>query len=60
MKQIKMIIGKGGKVIIDAKGAGGEAKFTEDLAKDLGDIEERHKGIEIEPEKTQQQVKQNG
>lgn len=45
MKEVKLIIGKGGKMVkIDAHGKGGvgTAKFTEELAKELGTIEERH------------------
>lgn len=46
MKEIKLIIGRGGKVKILAKGTKGKGseQFTEKLAKDLGEIEERHKG----------------
>lgn len=45
MKEIKLVFGKGGKVQIltDAiKGKGTEG-FTEKLAKDLGETEERHR-----------------
>ena len=49
-KEIKITIGNGGKVkITTAKGSASEsAGFTEKLAKDLGDIEERHKGHSYE------------
>ena len=44
MKQVKLTIGKGGVVKIDAHGqeGAGTAEFTERLANDLGKIEERH------------------
>jgi hypothetical protein len=44
MKEIKMIFKPGGKCVIDAHGLKGEgtAKFTEELAKELGEIKERH------------------
>lgn len=46
MKEIKIVVGKGGKIKILAKGqkGTGTAQFTEKLAKELGDVEERHKG----------------
>lgn len=61
MKEIKVTIGKGGRVRIDAKGSkgGGTAKTTKELADKLGDIEERHKGIEVVPEQERNQEKLN-
>ena len=46
MKEIKIIIGKGGRTKILAGGASGTgtSEFTKKLADELGDIEERHKG----------------
>ena len=45
-KEIKIVVGKGGKIKILAEGAKGQgtAAFTEKLAKELGETEERHKG----------------
>jgi hypothetical protein len=56
--EIKLIIGRGGKVkILDkAKNAAG---FTEKLAKELGQVEERHKGGSYEGVNNQQQVQQH-
>lgn len=47
MKEIRVVIA-GGKAKILAEGPAGKgtAGFTEKLAKDLGEIEERHKGVE--------------
>jgi hypothetical protein len=49
-KEIKIVIGRGGRTKILAPGVkgSGTAKFTEDLAKDLGKTEERHKGVQHE------------
>lgn len=46
MKQVKLAIGSGGRVKILAHGTFGKGteKFTMDLAKDLGEIVERHQG----------------
>lgn len=46
MKQVKLCIGKEGRVRILAEGPLGQGteRFTESLAKELGDIVERHKG----------------
>lgn len=59
-KEIKLII-KGGRVKVLAKGSSAQeaANFTEKLAKDLGDIEERHKGGQYEQTQDRQQVKQH-
>jgi hypothetical protein len=45
MKEVKLVFMKGGKVKILAEGPNGKGteKFTEQLAKELGTIEERHK-----------------
>ena len=50
MKEIKLVISKGGKTKILAGGAGGAgtAAFTEKLAKELGQVEERHRGQDYE------------
>ena len=47
MKEVKLVFCKGGKVKILAEGPNGKGteKFTEQLAKDLGTIEERHRGF---------------
>lgn len=60
MKEIKIRFGKGGKTTITAsKASAGEvAQFTEKLAKELGAIEERHKGGHYESQGGQQQVEQ--
>lgn len=46
MKQVKLIIAKAGRVRILAHGTYGQgtAQFTESLARDLGEIVERHQG----------------
>jgi hypothetical protein len=56
--EVRLIISKGGKVkILDkAKNAAG---FTEKLAKELGQVEERHKGGSYETVGNQQQVQQH-
>lgn len=58
-KEIKIVIGKGGRTKILAPGVKGQgtADFTEDLAKTLGETEERHKGTTYEkhPEVKDQQ-----
>lgn len=61
MKEIKLIIGKGGKTKILADGVKGKGteKFTEKLAKELGDIEERHKGTTYLTNETSNEVKQH-
>ena len=61
MKEIKLIIGKGGKTKILAKGPAGKGteQFTEKLAKEMGEIEERHKGGSYEIAETNQDVKQH-
>jgi hypothetical protein len=60
MKEIILVIQKGGKVKILAEGQAGQgtAEFTEKLAKDLGQIEERHKGTHhaVHGEKQQQSL----
>lgn len=45
-KEVKLVIGSGGRVEIHADGPKGygTAKFTMDLAQALGEITERHKG----------------
>ena len=50
MKEVILIIQKGGKVKILAEGANGKGTeaFTEKLAGEMGRIEERHKGIHHE------------
>lgn len=47
MKEVKVVIGKGGraKVLADGPHGAGTEKFTESLAKELGTIVERHKGL---------------
>jgi hypothetical protein len=43
MREIKIVISKGGKLkMLDKDGT--SAQFTEKLAKELGQTEERHKG----------------
>ena len=56
--EIRLIVSKGGRVKILDKG-GSNAQFTEKLAKDLGKVEERHKGSSFEQNNTQQQVEQH-
>lgn len=58
MAEIKLIIPKGGKVKILDKGKNAAA-FTEKLAKELGSIEERHKGGHFEENTTTQNVEQH-
>lgn len=60
MREVKLIIGKGGKVKVLAKGTKGQgtAAFTEKLAKELGDIEERHKAGTATDVETSQQIEQ--
>jgi hypothetical protein len=61
MKEIKLIFGKGGQVKVLDKGlksGGSSAKFTEKLADELGEIEERHKGEVYEEQPQQQQIDQ--
>lgn len=60
MKEIKLVFGKGGKMKILAGGTKGTgtANFTEKLAKELGQIEERHKGTTHEETQENNQVKQ--
>lgn len=62
MKEIKLIFGKGGRVkVLDQglkKSGGSSAKFTEKLAEELGEIEERHKGEVFEEQTDQQQIEQ--
>ena len=59
MKEIRLII-NAGEVKILAEGAKGQgtADFTEKLAKDLGKIEERHKGLDHVAQVHKDQVKQ--
>jgi hypothetical protein len=56
--EVRLIISKGGRVkILDkAKNAAG---FTEKLAKDLGQVEERHKAQDYTTDSRNQQVKQH-
>jgi len=56
--EIKLVIGRGGCVKILDK-AKNSAAFTEKLAKELGQIEERHKGSEYSTDSQNQQVKQH-
>lgn len=60
MKEIKIRFGKGGKTKItsDKASAGDSAQFTEKLAKELGSIEERHKGGQYHSQGGEQQVEQ--
>ena len=60
MKEIKIIFGKGGRTQILAPGQKGQgtAQFTEKLAKDLGEIEERHKAQDYTHTDSQQQINQ--
>ena len=60
MKEIKIVIKRGGKVVINAKGMAGAGTeiFTEKLAKDLGAVEERHKGQNYGENHASQQVSQ--
>ena len=60
MKEIKLIIGKGGKTEILAKGMKGKGteKFTEKLAKEMGEIEERHKAQTYGTSEQGQEVEQ--
>ena len=60
MKEIKLVFSKGGRVKIHAAGQKGQgtAQFTEKLAKDLGLVEERHRGEAYEDTHTDQQAKQ--
>ena len=46
MKEVMILIQKGGKVKIFAEGphGAGTEEFTQSLAEELGEIEERHKG----------------
>jgi len=46
MKEVKVVIGKGGrtKILADGPHGAGTEKFTESLAKEMGTIVERHKG----------------
>jgi hypothetical protein len=59
MKEVIMVFKPGGQVKILAEGIAGKgtAAFTESIAKELGQIEERHKGTEHlqNPEKRQVQ-----
>ena len=59
MKEIVLKINDG-EVKIHAEGANGQgtASFTEDLAKSLGKIEERHKGMDHVVQANKNQVKQ--
>jgi hypothetical protein len=59
MKEVILKI-SGGEVKIHAEGAAGQgtASFTEGLAKDLGKIEERHKGMDHAINTEKPQVKQ--
>ena len=57
MSEIKIVIGRNGKVKIQNPG-GSDASFTEKLAKDLGNIEERHKGVVYSPQETKNQQEQ--
>jgi hypothetical protein len=47
MKEVMLVFKPGGRVAIFAEGPRGVGteKFTEDLAKALGKVEERHKGV---------------
>ena len=56
--EIKLIVSKGGRVKILDKG-GSNARFTEKLAKDLGKVEERHRGGVYNQTNNQQQVDQH-
>jgi hypothetical protein len=60
MKQIKLVFGKSGNVKILAPGSAGAgtAEFTEKLAKELGVVEERHKGTNYEHSEEKAQAKQ--
>ena len=60
MKEIKIVIGKGGRTKILAPGGKGQGTkaFTEKLAKELGDIEERHKGEHYEKTEQKGQISQ--
>jgi hypothetical protein len=63
MKEIKLTFGPGGRVkVLDnglKKGGGtGSTKFTEKLAEELGEIEERHKGETYEQTSQEQQIEQ--
>lgn len=47
MKEIRLIISDGEvKILAEGQKGQGTAEFTEKLAKDLGTIEERHKGMD--------------
>lgn len=61
MKEIKINIAKGGRTKILAKGTNGigTENFTEKLAKELGSIEERHKGGSYEHTQSGQNVEQH-
>ncbi len=60
MREIKIKFSKGGKVQINAAKvtANEVANFTEKLAKELGTVEERHKGEQFETGHNTQQVQQ--
>jgi hypothetical protein len=62
-KEIKLVIGRGGRTKILAGGVKGQgtADFTESLADELGNTEERHKGntYEKHPEVKGQQKQGN-
>jgi len=59
-KEIKIVIGKGGKVkmLADKASSGETAAFTEKLAKELGEIEERHKSGHVVSNETKNELKQ--
>lgn len=60
MKEIKITISKGGKAKITTPNSN-EAevnKFTEELAKDMGKMDERHKGEAYDYNQDQNQVSQ--
>jgi hypothetical protein len=60
VKQIKLVFGKSGNTKILAPGSAGKGteQFTEKLAKELGELTERHRGETYNHIAEQQQVKQ--
>ena len=60
MKEIKITSGKGGKTKILAPGEKGQgtSNFTEKLAKDLGQTEERHNGHDYDQNTNSNEIKQ--
>ncbi len=60
MREVKLVVGKGGKVEIHADGPKGQgtADFTMALAEELGEIVERHKGYHHTHEHQEHKVRE--